>query len=260
MSVGAVAAILRARAAEVVQQRVVLLAVIQKWTGARNDLHAATSGAQSDEAARSIGALSDGIGALARAVQHLNAVTQHVAAYGPALGVDLAVDSAGPAAATTGPGESSPAAEPPRRPDVAATPREVQRAASRLPLREGDRGPTHGWLLSSDLQPVRDVPLRSGEDLSLTADLDLPARERLSRALTSHVEAKVAAQMRRGEIAPVATLVLNNAVCHGPASCERFLPSILPPGARLTIFVSDSTGPVRLADTYVGTGERIKKQ
>lgn len=52
--------------------------------------------------------------------------------------------------------------------------------------------------------------------------------------------------------------MLNNRVCQGEASCERFLPSILPAGARLTIYVRDGDGPARLAGDYHGTGERIK--
>lgn len=186
-----VAAILRAQVAQVAQQRAVALALIHRLTGARDVLHAAMTGAASPEAARSVQALSEAVRALQRALKHLDAVVEHIAAYGPALGVDLRLGAPESTEGATGTGPPSQAGGEAR--EILAVPRQVQRAADSLPQREGGRGPTQGRLLGADLQPIKAAAVRSGEDLSLTADLDLPPRERLSRSLTSHVEAHIAA-------------------------------------------------------------------
>jgi len=74
-----------------------------------------------------------------------------------------------------------------------------------------------------------------------------------------HVEAQAAAVLRRPGAAGEASLVINNPPCDRagrPLVCEKLLPHILPPGARLTVYLSDGTH-TRLHKTYVGTGEEI---
>jgi uncharacterized protein YukE len=246
----AVAATLRAQAAQVAQQRAVALALIQRLTGARDALHAATTGAASPEAARSVQALSEAVEALQRAVKHLGAVVAHIAAYGPALGVNL-----GPSVTGAGGQESS-------RPDTAvsqpeALPEPITRMSRRLPPRPDDRGPTHGWLLDEHLRPVGGQ-FRSGEDFTLIADLDLQGREPLARSLLADVESKVAAAMRRGQAGPACALVINNTPCRGRLGCDTLLPDILPANSRLTVYVSDANG-VKLYKTYTGTGRKIRQ-
>jgi hypothetical protein len=125
-----------------------------------------------------------------------------------------------------------------------------------LPKRTDNKGPTHGRLLGKDGVPILDEVIRSHEDPSVLDGLALTAVQRLSDSLRSHVEAHVAAAMRRGEVPHDAVVVLNNRTCRGPLSCDTFLPSIMPPRARLTVFVTDGER-VWWGKTYHGTGERI---
>jgi hypothetical protein len=43
-----------------------------------------------------------------------------------------------------------------------------------------------------------------------------------------------------------------------PMTCEKFLPSLLPAGGRLTVWATPDGGRTWWTKTYVGTGERIK--
>lgn len=254
-----VAAAVRTNVLRLEEQRAVLLAGVEILTAARAALQAATAEARSNDVAASVAGLSAGVEALERAARSVGRALEHIAAYGSAIGFNLGETA----------GDGRPGSSPQPLTDVLSDrfedfvpqrdPPEAVRVAGRdLPERSGGRGPTHGWLLDGDLRPIADQPIRSREDPSLTTDLDLRPRERLSRSLTSHVEAHVAALMRRGRIGPEVVLVLNNRVCAGEASCERFLASILPVGTRLAIFVRDGDKPTRLAGIYEGTGERIR--
>jgi hypothetical protein len=100
--------------------------------------------------------------------------------------------------------------------------------------------------------------ITSSSDRSLISDLTLTVRERHSMSLLSHVEAKVAAQIRNGTLPQDSTLVINNEVCKGELGCDAFLPSILPRGARLRVYVADDAG-TRLYRVYEGTGSRIAR-
>ncbi|MFV2022792.1 DddA-like double-stranded DNA deaminase toxin [Micromonospora sp. LOL_023] len=78
-----------------------------------------------------------------------------------------------------------------------------------------------------------------------------------------HVESKVAAMMRRDGTAK-ADLVLDNTVCGSNQrdqdhewSCDKILPSIIPPGSELTVYATRDQGKTWWKRTYVGTGERI---
>lgn len=64
--------------------------------------------------------------------------------------------------------------------------------------------------------------------------------------------------------AAFAAVVLNNITCGNrgfdrewPATCERYLPSLLPAGAKLTVWATPDGGKTWWTKTYVGTGERI---
>jgi hypothetical protein len=154
---------------------------------------------------------------------------------------------------------------PPREP-----PAWVRQAHSRLPVRPNNKGPTHGEAFTTDGQTVRLRPrgadkkggsqlIPSGEDLSLTNNLNLTRRERLAESMLSHVEVHVAAAMRLGDLPKDTVLVINNWVCGGELSCKELLPSILMPGHRLTIYETGPDGGLRRKPVVmVGTGERIK--
>jgi len=118
----------------------------------------------------------------------------------------------------------------------------------------GDK--THGRVFDANGLPVQQDPVVSGNDVSLLDDLRLTARERASVSLLSHVEAKVAAGVRRGALPPDTVLVLNHVPCPGRMGCRTYLPSILPAGARLAVYVSDGQR-TRLFQVFHGTGSRI---
>jgi hypothetical protein len=42
-------------------------------------------------------------------------------------------------------------------------------------------------------------------------------------------------------------------------TCENILPAILPPGARLTVWVTSDSGRSWQRGVYVGTGEMVKE-
>jgi hypothetical protein len=127
-------------------------------------------------------------------------------------------------------------------------------------VRGATQRPTDGDLFD----PRERVPVgrrfRSRTDSFLVADLELGPRERKSASLLSHVEAQVAAAMRRGEAAADSVLVINNVICKGQLSCRRFLPGILESGQRLTVWETEPDGTLRPEpQVFVGTGERIKR-
>jgi hypothetical protein len=135
----------------------------------------------------------------------------------------------------------------------------VQQAAYRLPTRPGGQGPTHGEVFSHNGQALRSNPIRSHDDRSLIADLDLDERQRAARSMLSHVEAHVAAAMRRGDLPANTVLVTNNRVCRGQLSCSRLLRGILKQGHQLTVYETDTDGtPLPRPRIFPGTGERIK--
>ncbi|MBT8225511.1 MAG: hypothetical protein KJO75_08440 [Dactylosporangium sp.] len=193
---------------------------------------------------------------VAEAERALAAAVTAAGELAAALGMTTAQASAGEAASTAG-GRGA-ASSRPVSPTSSPPPPEVVEAAGNLPVRPEGRGPTHGRLLDHDHQPIGATPIRSHQDRSLMADLDLDDTQRRSASLQSHVEAHVAAAMRRRDVPHDLTLVINNQVCRGPLSCHSFLESILPSASRLTIYTTDEHG-TRFWKTYHGTGERIRR-
>ena len=63
--------------------------------------------------------------------------------------------------------------------------------------------------------------------------------------------------MRAGALPTDIALVINNAPCRGRLSCDQLLPSLMPDGATLTVYVADTAG-TRLFKTYRGTGTRLQ--
>jgi hypothetical protein len=171
--------------------------------------------------------------------------------------------TAAPSAPDRGPGERSSrtSVAPPPRPahnatESAPVPEWARRAGQALPVRSR-ASPTQGQVFDTAGRPLSSV-IRSSSDRTLITDLTLNVRERHSMSLLSHVEAKVAAQVRHGTLPQESTLVINNEVCKGELGCDVFLPSILPRGARLTVYVTDDAG-TRLHRVYEGTGSRIAR-
>jgi SCP1.201-like deaminase len=81
----------------------------------------------------------------------------------------------------------------------------------------------------------------------------LPERYRRALAVATHCEAKVAIAMRDGWTGSE-NVVVDKTVCgtrtfdsHQKWTCDKLLPMLLPPGARLTVVQGDGT-----SRTYVG--------
>lgn len=146
---------------------------------------------------------------------------------------------------------------PPAEPPVWA-----RQAHEYLPNRPNGSGPTHGQIFSTDGNRLSTgQSIQSGENRALVEDLSLIGAERRADSLLSHVEAQVAATMRRagGDLPRDVVLVINNAVCAGPLSCRRLLPGILPSGCRLIVYERGPDGQIsRQPRIFTGTGERIK--
>jgi hypothetical protein len=113
-------------------------------------------------------------------------------------------------------------------------------------------------------------PIRSSRDPSLLKDVTLPRIGQRAMSMLSHVEAKVAAMIRRGQAAGRSVLVINNS--DGPcgwgmrragtsrfgSSCDELLPEILPAGSVLSVVWRDADG-VQHRQDYRGTGGGIKE-
>ncbi|MEV0394134.1 DddA-like double-stranded DNA deaminase toxin [Polymorphospora rubra] len=124
----------------------------------------------------------------------------------------------------------------------------LAQAARDLPRRQ-PKDPTSGVAL------IAGERIRSGRDPDAASDLK-PAY-RLIATTTDHLEAKLAARMRRDHITD-AVVLTNNPPCeYQPYGCERILPQLLPAGSRLTVYVSDDDGQVRHWRTYSGNGKAI---
>ncbi|WFE51227.1 SCP1.201-like deaminase [Micromonospora sp. WMMD1155] len=129
-------------------------------------------------------------------------------------------------------------------------PGELTDAARGLPRRQA-KDPTSGVALIGGER----IPMRSGRDLAAAADLK-PAYK-LIATTTDHLEAKLAARMRRDHITQAA-VVTNNAPCdYTPYGCEKILSRLLPVGAQLAVYVRDDDGQVRHWRTYTGNGKAI---
>ena len=147
-----------------------------------------------------------------------------------------------------------------RVPDPPAT---ISRLGSRFAPRPADDGrPTTG-VVAGRPESVRS----GGDDRSIADDLEI---RRLRDGtppdpVYRHVEGKVAAWMRRDGVES-ANLAIDNTTCGSnerdrtaPFSCERLLPSILPPLARLTIWSTRDGGRTWWRADFIGTGERIRR-
>jgi hypothetical protein len=158
---------------------------------------------------------------------------------------------------TTGGGIS----RPPTSRDTTASPTPAPATPERLP----------GWLTEAarDLprrqakDPTSGVALINGERITMrsgrdpTAAADLKPAYKLIATTTDHLEAKLAAQMRREQITHAVVLTNNPPCDYDPYGCEKILPRLLPAAAQLTVYVRDDDGQVRLWHTYTGNGKAI---
>jgi hypothetical protein len=99
------------------------------------------------------------------------------------------------------------------------------------------------------------IPMKSGRDPAAAADLK-PAYK-LIATTTDHLEAKLAARMRREQVTQAVVLINNPPCDYEPYGCEKILSRLLPIGAQLTVYVRDDDGQVRLWRTYTGNGKAI---
>ncbi|WP_231933490.1 DddA-like double-stranded DNA deaminase toxin [Micromonospora coxensis] len=122
-------------------------------------------------------------------------------------------------------------------------------AARDLPRRQA-KDPTSGVAFIGGER----IPMRSGRD---PAAADLKPAYKLIATTTDHLEAKLAARMRRDR-ATHATVVTNNPPCdYTPYGCEKILSRLLPAGAQLAVYVRDADGQVRHWRTCTGNGKAI---
>lgn len=191
---------------------------------------------------------------LQEAAQLLHGATTALVDYAGSIGIRLSMSP------TSQPG-TAPPLSPPHRDTAPATstkpdersrsiPKWIAEASHRLPNRK-PKDPTSGIAFIDGEQN----PMRSGRDPSAAADLK--PGYRMIATTTDHLEAKLAARMRRQQTKE-ASLITNNAPCdYEPYGCDAILPRLLPAGSRLTVFVREDDGQVRLWRTYTGNGRAI---
>lgn len=242
---------IRAQVTQIEQQRAVVVQVSRRWASARDGLRAATVDAGSALVTRSVTAISDAIDGLDRVVNALTAALDQIAAYGPALGVDLTSNASDP-----------PSASGPSPVDRAVW---IREAGDSLPPRPGGVGPTHGRLFDEAGTELTDPRFTSPSGY-LRSGTVTAAREGLradwyptAQVIREHVEPHAAAILRRKDSPQVAVLVVNNWPCSTVeryVGCDEVLPGLLPATKRLVVFVNDGQ-QTRLFGIYHGTGEGI---
>jgi Double-stranded DNA deaminase toxin A len=166
-----------------------------------------------------------------------------------------------PRSSATAPGDqATPAPIGPKWVEVgpAQVPKHIRDAGDRFrPRPAGTSRPTIGRL-------GEELVESGGTDRTIAADLDHGPLRAAPVTFYQHVEAKVAARMRRDK-SMAAELAIDNTVCGSNPrdqdmvwSCDRILPSILPVGAMLTVWITRDSGHTWWRRTYRGNGERIK--
>lgn len=145
-----------------------------------------------------------------------------------------------------------------RTEDVPEFVREVGRCLLARPV-ETNR-PTTGFFEGEFIES-------GGRDRVIADDLDHAGLRAPPVTLYQHVESKVAARLRRETDGRQQDrhLVVDNTVCGSNSwdrdhswSCEAILPSILPAGSRLHVWVTRDAGRTWWHTAYAGTGERIR--
>jgi SCP1.201-like deaminase len=107
-----------------------------------------------------------------------------------------------------------------------------------------------GMIWSGEDGPAAVAPYLRGDDPAIPW-------QKLKSA-TSHVEGHVAALMRAPGGPRRVSLVANNPPCPGRRGCGALLPGILPAGAELDVYVSDTDG-VKFFATYRGHGRGVER-
>jgi hypothetical protein len=182
----------------------------------------------------------------------LNTVEQSLRGYLTRLGATPAPDPSAPATspppADPGAPARSPSTGPERRPAGTPVNEERLRAARHRVGSRADGTPTHGEWVRADGWSVRIISGPGDEHFHAAtthlADSGLP---RPVIRLATHVEVKVAAQMREDALTDE-TVVIDRGVCgtrpfdaHRQYTCDKYLPRILPRGARLRVVQPDGT-------------------
>jgi len=195
---------------------------------------------------------------LQEAAQLLHSAATTLVDYAGSIGIRLSMSPTSQPSTAPPP---SPSPSPSRQDTAPATstkpdehsksiPKWITETSHRLPDRK-PKDPTSGIAFIDGKQ----IPMRSGRDPNAAADLK--PSYRMIATTTDHLEAKLAAWMRR-EQTKEASLITNNAPCdYEPYGCDAILPRLLPAGSRLTVFVRDDDGQVRFWRTYTGNGRAI---
>ncbi|MGW5051402.1 DddA-like double-stranded DNA deaminase toxin [Actinokineospora sp. NPDC004072] len=231
MSLADAVAAIREGLAKVDAGRAALISAATLFDGARTTVQQVTRGSQRPEPGQAIAAHTTALNRIAEVLGQAAEVHRVFSDY-----------------LATVAGDTQPAQAPPRRPvptptsTGAPTPgrdRVEQLRRDLPPPIEGRRSgrKTHGRWFVGD-RPAQS--LVSGEDkVSDLAGSYLAQFGANLAAIRTHVEIKLAALIRQrhehtGQT-PRVTLVINNEICGGSASCQVYLPRLLPPGCSITV-------------------------
>ncbi|MEV6908056.1 DddA-like double-stranded DNA deaminase toxin [Amycolatopsis sp. NPDC051071] len=132
-----------------------------------------------------------------------------------------------------------------------------------LPPPVTERGQkTHGrWFANGSGEPAKEIVSGKHEpdpddpdDVSYEAAQAHLTKLGYNRlAIASHVETRLAVRMARTSLRDV-TVTLNHVPCPGPFGCDTVMPSVLPPGATLTVHGVKADG-TPVVNRYTGASE-----
>ncbi|WP_410625645.1 DddA-like double-stranded DNA deaminase toxin [Amycolatopsis sp. cmx-8-4] len=128
------------------------------------------------------------------------------------------------------------------------------RAGLPPPVQPNTGQKTHGrWFETQSSEPGN--PISSGKKVSDPTDPNDVTYDQVQDHLTSlgfkklaiasHVETKLAVRMAKTNLRDV-TVTINSVPCPGPMGCDRVLPSVLPPGAILTVYGTTPDGTTKV--------------
>lgn len=178
------------------------------------------------------------------AMSTLAAIDRALCGYLTGIGATAASASALPAVSSSSePGAAAPESS---RRETAKIEDRVRAAQARVG-RRADGTATHGEWVRSDGWSVRFKSGPTDEHFHAARSLLAARLPRPVSRLATHVEVKVAVRMREDQLTDE-TLVIDRGVCgtrpfdvQQRYTCDRYLPSILPPGSRLRVVQPDGT-------------------
>lgn len=150
-------------------------------------------------------------------------------------------------------------AEPGHDGDALPKPLFVEDAARKLPVRTKEGEKTHGRAFNRFGLPIGDGVIESGYTGPARDAEGIDPRQRLlfgAHFARTHVEAHLAAMMRKRRDFNDVTLVINNVPDRDQVGCQKYLQDIMPRGSSMAVYVKDDKG-LRYWGRFSGNGKAV---